>query len=503
MNPNKSNNFAVVGLVVSCFALAPCVIASSHPTSLTDPMGDASPRPTDPGGSGEFDPSAAPDFISAAVIPWEPTDPANDPYSGAEASPNSAHLVRIDLVFAGIINPPGPLGLGMGAFFPTKFGDRPLYGVLELDVDGDRNSGGELEAIAQSRFLGNVARFGGLPESSFGERALRSIDDIDGNYNLGPQFERSGAEFTLIMCGCFDPSIVDEDGNEDGKFDAGETWIVEGRFFERMQMIKPWSGVGGGSDLGLYDPIVRLRFEHSIIDNLTTVTFVYALDMTGAAQLAGESLQFSDYDVANHSSIQEALDDLIEVAEGFGGPIQNPAVDDMIDQWDGEHSSEFLNVENWNCNAIFGTAYTSPASSLYVWTDVAGSLSEGDFNTDSLVDSIDRDALSNEISLLDGTGADADGAVNGAVVIPQHPANFSLFDLEYDGVLDSADLARFDSIAPLPGDINSDCFVDTADLGILVGQFGSMGSADLNADGIVDTADLGLLIGAFGTTCLP
>ena len=53
-------------------------------------------------------------------------------------------------------------------------------------------------------------------------------------------------------------------------------------------------------------------------------------------------------------------------------------------------------------------------------------------------------------------------------------------------------------------DINGDNIIDTADLGILIGQFGQAGmglSADLNGDGVVDTADLGQLIGSFGTVC--
>ncbi|MCB9838412.1 MAG: hypothetical protein H6813_03655 [Phycisphaeraceae bacterium] len=55
--------------------------------------------------------------------------------------------------------------------------------------------------------------------------------------------------------------------------------------------------------------------------------------------------------------------------------------------------------------------------------------------------------------------------------------------------------------APCPEDLNGDGAVDTADLGILLGQFGGAGSADLNNDGVVDTADLGILLGAFGSGC--
>ena len=49
------------------------------------------------------------------------------------------------------------------------------------------------------------------------------------------------------------------------------------------------------------------------------------------------------------------------------------------------------------------------------------------------------------------------------------------------------------------GDLNADGQVDTADLGILIGAFGTNdNAADINADCIVDTADLGILIGNFG-----
>jgi hypothetical protein len=49
------------------------------------------------------------------------------------------------------------------------------------------------------------------------------------------------------------------------------------------------------------------------------------------------------------------------------------------------------------------------------------------------------------------------------------------------------------------GDLNFDGKVDSADIGMLLGDWGSTRSiADLNHDGIVDSADIGLLLGAFG-----
>ncbi|MCB9837759.1 MAG: hypothetical protein H6813_00330 [Phycisphaeraceae bacterium] len=58
-----------------------------------------------------------------------------------------------------------------------------------------------------------------------------------------------------------------------------------------------------------------------------------------------------------------------------------------------------------------------------------------------------------------------------------------------------------DATARCVGDLNGDLVVDTADLGILLSQFGMSGSADLNNDGAVDTADLGILLAQFNTTC--
>lgn len=56
-----------------------------------------------------------------------------------------------------------------------------------------------------------------------------------------------------------------------------------------------------------------------------------------------------------------------------------------------------------------------------------------------------------------------------------------------------------------PGDADGDLDVDSADLNILLGQFGEAvepGEAgDFNADGFVDAIDLNVLLGAFGSDC--
>ncbi|MCB9839099.1 MAG: hypothetical protein H6813_07150 [Phycisphaeraceae bacterium] len=57
-------------------------------------------------------------------------------------------------------------------------------------------------------------------------------------------------------------------------------------------------------------------------------------------------------------------------------------------------------------------------------------------------------------------------------------------------------------LVPCSADLNGDGVVDTADLGVLLGAFGTNDAqADLNDDGMVDTADLGILLGEFGSHC--
>ena len=52
--------------------------------------------------------------------------------------------------------------------------------------------------------------------------------------------------------------------------------------------------------------------------------------------------------------------------------------------------------------------------------------------------------------------------------------------------------------APCPADLNGDGSVTGADLGLLLGAWGTNGPGDLNGDGTVTGADLGLLLGAWG-----
>ena len=68
-------------------------------------------------------------------------------------------------------------------------------------------------------------------------------------------------------------------------------------------------------------------------------------------------------------------------------------------------------------------------------------------------------------------------------------------DVEGDGTLQIS-CEPFDT--PCEGDLDGDNKVNGSDLGLMLAQWGSDGSADLNDDGVVDGADLGLILAAWG-----
>jgi subtilisin family serine protease len=71
------------------------------------------------------------------------------------------------------------------------------------------------------------------------------------------------------------------------------------------------------------------------------------------------------------------------------------------------------------------------------------------------------------------------------------------FDDEYGwGMVDAA--AAVASVPPCFGDLNVDRVVNGADLGRLLGSWGSSGIGDLNRDAVVNGADLGLMLGVWG-----
>jgi len=493
--------------VISCATAAMNASVQSAPFYIqwTDPADDQVLRETGSVGAGQINTTALPDMLSLTFTAWQATDPVTDPYTGQAVDPASAHLVRFDLVFNGLCNPPGPLALAGSPYDPYEFGDRPVYGFIEIDVDDDMDSGGELETAALFRYLANVGRFGGLPTGAIGDRAALSADDYDGSFFDGPQFERSGADMTLVMCGCFDPTLVQEIGDGDGVMQAGETMIVRGRFFERFQALAPYSGDFGGSDFGAYDPLVNLRFQHDVQTDTTTVSLVFPLDAQGAADLTGQPAQPLDFNLNNHTSVAELLRDIILTSSGCCGPIFNDAVVLQLAQnWISpnfpnvalieQELTQYLDPTTWKASAILGAPYATQQTALYVWTDLGFQWTFADLNHDGLVTTDDETIFNIALNNLDGTSSDADGAINGVVIIQNFGINFSLYDLNGDGVINTND-ADLINTAP-PADLNGDGLINGADLAQILINWGVCSSCpeDLNQDGIVNGADLAIVL---------
>ncbi len=461
----------------------------------TDPQGDAVVRRTDIGNDAPlpagFDPI---DLLSVSLDGWMPVSPSTDLYSGSIIQ-GDADFVRIQIVVDGLVSPPGPIGLNGFPYNPYQFGDRPITGFIELDIDDQKNSGGELMPIARSRYLANVGRFGLHPTGSIAERMVQSGNDFDGDFFSGPTFEQTGSEFTLIMCGCFAPTIVSQDGNMDSLFDWGESWIVEGRFFERFESFLPESFLFGGSDFGLFDPITTLQFVHDPIFDQTTVTLVYQITNAGAALAANEPEQPIDLETSlNHTSIEEALDDLI-----IGASFTSGDLGILTENWQGNDRTDYRDPSRWSVTALIGTAPTTPQPlSFYIWTDTGFDESYADFDFDDLVTSNDIQVVQDFINDNDGTSIDSDSAINDQIGTPSFAFEFHFYDLNYDGVVSAAD---FPALPCIP-DFTGDGVLDFFDIFAFLNAFTSQDSqADLTNDNSWDFFDISAFLTLFTQGC--
>ncbi len=477
-------------------AIAGTTLADDFSTRI-DPGGDAFLRRADFGADGQVSPdSVLPDILALRIGSWKPAAPSSDLYAGAYLA--GANFFRADLVLTGLINPPGPLGV-TGAYDPFQFGPSPIYGYVDFDVDADTETAGELSAVSANRFLANVARFGSIPDTSLGARAARFGTQVDYNFATSPQYERSGAEFAMTFCGCSALTIISESGDADGRFESGETWVVQGRFFERFTAFNSASSMFGGSVFGAWNPLVRLRFAHDPTEDTTTITLVFPLNQNGAGEMAGAAPEPIDFNVANQTSVAEALNELVNQPSWISGPLRTLAIG-----WKSRNVSDGLNASTWAASAIVGTAYALQDEAPFVWTDAGFDMVRGDFNGDGYHDSTDEAELLSFIATNDGGAGDADGTVNGRVAIDGFGVYFAIYDTNYDGVVSAEDWE-----APTdPADVNGDTSVDILDFLDFLAAFSECENkagpcivnnvdADFNHDLYVDILDFLDFLDAF------
>jgi len=467
-----------------------------------DEIGDSTFRRTDPGADGPIAPQQGqPDLVQVVIGGWTSPTPGSNPYAGRWIDSRDTNLFRIDLVFAGIVNPPGPVNLLGEGYDPFRHGPTPLFGWLELDIDEDKDTGGEIDGV-RDRPLGNASRFGGRFDGSIGGRAAVTADDFDGDLCTGPEVERSGEEFHLGFCGCEPLAMTPLGDPTPLTFDSGDTWLVTGRVFRRALAFADFSFAFGGSAPGQYDPVVTLRFDHDPGADRTTVSLVWALDNSGAADLRGESdVEPLDLDVANQTSLLEGLQDIrLAATNGNGSPC---AAWGLLAEWGDDNHDElddFLRADQWDVLGLFGTVYAEEQTdATWVWTDAGPEHRTGDLDGDGIVNAADVNVLIAAVAAVDGTPVDADGlAGNGQVGLAAFGTNFALHDLDYDGRINALDLAPLGAF--VPGDVDADGDRDQADL-VALGTMAGLGAddagfnpvADLNGDGTIGRFDASIL----------
>jgi len=361
-------------------------------------------------------------------------------------------------------------------------------------MDSDPDTGGELDA-PHYRYLGNAVRFGGnVTGDVFRERVARDASAFDDDFETAPQVERHGEEFHLALLGTeFRRADIDEvEGNGDAVFEAGETWNLRGTFFHRAHGYEPFSFVEGGRYPGEYTPLCDLQFLHDPTADQTRVTLVFSLTNEGAALRRGEPVEPNNQDPTDQASVLEGLEDL--QLSAFFLPILPTGLPEeaILRNWADRNPADYLDPTVWSLTAIFGSSYTMapPGAVYFLWTDIYPDVVPGDVDGSGLYDGRDRQLIAQMIALRDHL----DGVIDGVFTILNFATDFSLFDVNHDGVVDAFDLRP--TFPDADGDRDGD--VDLRDVALMQGCFagedrinGACQSFDLVPDLRVNLRDLG------------
>ncbi|UCE61486.1 MAG: hypothetical protein JSU63_07000 [Phycisphaerales bacterium] len=473
--------------------LVPAATAQPGLLTLSDQPTDATPRRTDPGGNGPFDPDTHRliELRRLTLGAWAPDDPENDLFTGAYNV--NGQFLRLHLILDGLVNPPGnvePL-----EFDPFAYGEHPIYGFVEIDMDANVWTGGELYA-PEYRYLGNIVRFGGrVLRPTFQDRAALNGNAFDGDFLTPPFVERHGEEFHLALLGWHhgNGDIEEIVGDGDDTFDEGETWNIRGPFFHRAHGYEMFSFVEGGYHSGEYAPDSDLQFRHDWQSNLTHVSLVFPLTNMGAGLMRGEPPEPSNQNPTDHASILEALEDL-QFSASFLGLFPTGLVEeDIIIDWAAEEPNDHLDPTLWQVTALLGTSYTQPNPDgvCFIWTDAYPDVARGDVNGSGAWDGGDMQMIAEHIERNDSS----DGSTDEAVTILGFATDFSVYDVNHDGTVDRSDFTPEGRC----GDGDHDGDVDLADFAVLQGCFArtpgfgwpSCRALDISGDERVDVDDVG------------
>ena len=320
-------------LLLLCNPLPPPGDESSPPVPMLDPDYDVTYHHNFTGTLNEYDPFELHpiNLLELSMGKWKPSMPSEDLFDGDYIP--GGKFVKIELKLEGLVNPPGNADQD---YRPYEYGNHPIYGYVEIDLDQDNSTGGEINN-PQYRYLGNIARFGGMPTGeAFADRvATNGSSDFDDNLHSKPFVERHGEEFHLAFTNDqFSKNDIDIIvGNSDTIFQSGEEWIITGKWFHRAHGLEPYSWVFGGHTNGEYSPYCPLRFQHDQYTNITTITLIFPLTNVGAASVTGDVPEQADCDVSNQASIHEALCDLVNSAKYITEHQISDAVAELVIGW--------------------------------------------------------------------------------------------------------------------------------------------------------------------------
>jgi len=457
-------------VIITCsLACIGAVFADEPPRGpflhISDPTGDAVVRRTDLGADdsvGGPTEHHRPDVIAVVLGNWQPFDPAADLYEGDWLS--TGQFLRLDIRFDGLVNPPGTIGLDGTPFDPFLYGPHPVFGFVEIDMDASVMTGGETWAPGD-RYLGNVARFGGQPAGPrFADRTALSGADLLNPFGVAPFVQRSGEEFHVPFLGHEITNIVVVEGNFNTVFEGGEVWLVSGTLFHLAHGYQEFLFQPPAS----YEPTVELRWSHHPAQGYTEVTLVYPL--TNEAWIAASGVAqdvIINHDPNGQNSVFEALNWLVFSAVHASAIQRSDPEWPIIADWEFKDPNACLDVMAWNVTTLGGMSYEVPADggALYAWTDVVPDPVLGDVNGDGVADTADVGVIAAYIMQYDGDiTVDADASVNGAVSITDFGWNFSVFDANYDAIVDNADKYQ----VVILGDMDADFDVDLDDVDDLV-----------------------------------
>ena len=461
--------------------------------TYTDAAGDVVARRTDPGADGPFDPEShrLVELLELTLSKWKPDDTQEDLFTGYCHA--SGKFLRLDIVVDGLINPPGPTR--PWEFDPFTYGDNPIYGFVEVDVDADVETGGELDA-PEYRYVGNIVRFGNKPFEpvALEDRIALDASAFDGDFLTPPYVDQSGEEFHLALLGSvFTPlDIVEVVGDADLLFEGGETWWIEAPWFHRAHGYEPFSLALGGAQPGEYSPACTLQFEHDPLLDVTTISLVFPLKNVGAGEMWGEPPEPPNGDPSDQFSVFEALKDLVDSAIFLDWYPTGLPEEDIITEWQNKEPEDYLLPSAWGISALLGTSYTvaDQGGEYFVWTDAYPDGIRGDVNGDAEADEQDRQLIEQFIADEDAN----DGTVDGRAELAGFAFGFSVFDVNHGGVVDELD----DWLVSPPGDMDDDADIDLVDFASLQRCFSGAGSpyaplacglGDLDADNDVDEMD--------------